>query len=240
MTRLAEATYALYVDYLGLKLHFNGEIDWRPGILEERLDPVSLAKRHDWRVFVQIVEARGEDRIDNRTALVTLFVESPKSWIGEVLGEDFRRLHLARIQRLRRLEETFLDDLFKVQKAAKEGGKEFLDFVLMGNPPHIIKLLGKGAGGICIETLSLLHHATDFASVATNHPLWERKRKACDRYTPLLAPYIDLEQVKELVCNTICLPENDVGASPQLFQPDPTISTFSTVPTEVTQYGFRL
>lgn len=237
MSRLAEATYHLYVDYLGLKLHFNGEIDWRPGILEERLDPVSLSKRKDWKVFVQIVEARGEDRIDNRTALVTLFVESPKSWIGEVLGEDFRRKHLARIQRLRRLEETFLDDIFKIEKAARAAQKDFLDFVVTGNPPHIIKLLGKGPGGICVETLSLLHAATDFASTATSHPLWERQRKACDRYTPLLAPYIDIEQVKELVCNTICLPENDVGASNQPFQPNPTILT---VPTKVSQYGFRL
>lgn len=204
MSSIAEATYALYVDYLGLKLHFNGELDWRPGILEERLDPASLTKRSDWKVFVQIVEARGVDRIDNRTALVTLFVESPKSWIGEVLGEDFRRLHLQRLQRLRRLEETFLDDLFKVKAAAEAEQKEFLDFVVTGNPPHIIKMLRKGGGGVCVETLALLHHATDFASITTSHPLWERQRKACDRYAPLLAPYIDLDQVKDLVCNTMC------------------------------------
>ena len=237
MSTIAEAAYALYVDYLGLKLHFNGEIDWRPGILEERVDPVSLTKRSDWRVFVQIVEARGVDRIDNRTALVTLFVESPKSWIGEVLGEDFKRKHLARIQRLRRLDETFLEDLITIQRSAAEVGKDFVDFVVTGNPPHIIKLLGR-RGGICVETLALLHHATGFAGVVTSHPLWERQRKACDRYAPLLAPYIDLEQVKELVCNTICAPAPDVGASEPTFQPSETISTFPTIPTKE-HHGLR-
>ena len=239
MSRLAEAAYALYVDYLGLKLHFNGEIDWRPGILEERLDPVSLTKRSDWKVFVQICETRGEDRLDNRTALVTLFVDSPRSWIGEVLGEDFKRKHLARIQRLRRLDETFLEDLLVIQRSAAEARKDFIDFVVTGNPPHIIKLLGR-RGGVCVETLSLLHHATGFADTVTSHPLWERQRKACDRYAPLLAPYIDLEQVKELVCNTICAPAFDVGASEPHFQPIETLSTFPTVPTEAHYYGFRL
>ena len=234
--RLAQAAYGLYVDYLGLKLHFNGELDWRPGVLEERIDPVSLMKRTDWKVFVQIIEARGEDRIDNRTALVTLFVESPKSWIGELLGEDFKRKHLARIQRLRRLDETFLEDLLTIQREARAVKKEFVDFVVTGNPPHIIRLLGK-PGGICIETLALLHHATGFAAVSTTHPLWERQRKACDRYAPLLSPYIDLEQVKELVCETICKPEETTGG----YAPDPTQPTepVSTFPTKE-HHGFRL
>jgi hypothetical protein len=200
--KVAEAAFALYVDYVGIKLHFNGEMVWKPNVLTERFNPDQLAKRADWRIFVRVCEERGLDRIENRTAVVTLLHENPKAWIGGLLGEDFRRQHLARIQRLRRLDETFLSDLITIQREAERLDKEFLDLVCIGDPPYIIKLLTR-EGGITPETAALIHHATGFAEIKTSHPLWERKRMACSRYAHLLASYIDLEQVKEFVCNTV-------------------------------------
>ena len=200
--RVAEAAFALYVDYVGLKLHFNGEMVWKPNLLEERFNPDQLAKRADWRIFVKVCEERGLDRIDNRTAVVTLLYDNPRAWVGGLLGEDFRRQHLARIQRLRRLDETLLFDLVTIQREAERLNKEFLDLVCIGDPPPIIKFMTR-EGGITPETAALLHYATGFADIKTSHPLWEKKRMACSRYAPLLAPYIDLEQVKEFVCNTV-------------------------------------
>lgn len=203
---LAEVAYSLYVDYVGLKLHFNGEMEWRPGVLAERLDPMALARRADWRMFVRVCEDRGDDVIENRTAIVTLFVSSPNAWIGDMLGEDFKKAHLARLQRLRRLDETFITDISRIQDAASALGIEFLDYVVTGDPPHIIKSFNKGANGVCQESMALVHHATDFASTVTSHPLWEKQRKQIARYAPLLAPYIDLTETKDLICNSVCAP----------------------------------
>lgn len=92
-----------------------------------------------------------------------------------------------------------------VSGQAEKEGKGFLDYVMGGDPPLIIKTFSRnGPGGVCLETLSLVHHATEFASTNSADPLWDRRRKVVARYAPFLAPYIDLEQVKDLVCNTVC------------------------------------
>lgn len=204
--RLAEAAFGVYVDYLALKLHFAGEIDYVPGILENRFTPENLAKRRDWRTFVQIVEDRKESRVETRTALVTLLQDNPKAWVGDLLTEDFAAKHYQRIQRLRRLDELFLSDLVKVSRAAEEIQMSFLEYVMTGDPPNIIRLVTK-EGGISPESLALIHYATGLCDVRTSHPLWERKRVAAGRYALLLSHYIDLEEVRSLICETICAPD---------------------------------
>ena len=203
--RLAEAAYGVYIDYLGLKLHFAGELDYTTGVIESRLSPENLAKRRDWRTFVQIVEDRKESRIETRTALVTLLQDNPKAWVGDMLTEDFTAKHYARIQRLRRLDELFVSDLVKVSNAASESQMSFLDFVMTGDPPNIIRLVTK-EGGIAPESLALIHYATGLCDVRTSHPLWERKRVAAGRYALLLSHYVDLEEVRALICDNICAP----------------------------------
>lgn len=203
--RVAEAAFSLYVDYVAIKSHFSGQLVWQPGILSSRFTPDQLSKRQDWQMFVRVVEKRGTDPVDLRTAVVTLFTVNPTSWIGDMLGEDFARAHHARLQRLRRLDETFLSDIVMVSKTAQDNGKGFLDYLMTGDPPLIIKAFSRqGPGGVCLETLTLVNYATGFANAASHDPLWERRRGIVSRYTPFLAPYIDIEQVKDLVCNTVC------------------------------------
>lgn len=198
---IATASFGLYCDYVGLKQHFAGQIVWRPGFFDEKIDPLSLVKRSDWRVFISVIEQIGRNRLDNRALLLTMFLHNPAAWIGEVMTPENAARNELRIQRTRRLDEKFFDDLNEISDIACHEEIEFLSYITEGNPPPIIKHFRSGK--FAEETGAILHYITGFANIRTGDPLWERRRAILPYYLQFCRNYIDIETAKEVVFETL-------------------------------------
>lgn len=176
-----------YVDYVGIKRHFNDDkFIWNPNAVYKRLKPSAFEKRNDQAFFIRL-ERIHRDRDAWVENLISGFLYSTSLWVGQLFEDDVTRFHTERLGRIRSLESLFKRDCEKLEFFLYDYNVQ-LDGLLLTSSlrePTIILLYLKKE--ISLETLVVLHHFTKWVdSWNPINPLQKERRFQINKYRLLL------------------------------------------------------
>lgn len=172
--------FQTYIDYVFLKKHFcDDEFIWSESLNYKKMKYESFLKRRDISFFNSLYN-RYKNRRDVVDHLVSCFLYDRNFWIGNALQDEYLMQHQNRMIRFGALERTFVDDCEKIV---------FNDQVhsislTTGNRSSIMELY---PSTICLETLSILDHFTEFTRIwFPTNPLQKWRRLLVHKYSLLL------------------------------------------------------
>ena len=174
-------------DYVGLKLHFSGDLVWKPE-LKLRLTDDSLGKRSDALYFhrAAVKYRRRQDFVD---LLVSSFFRERNFWIGDLEHQENLAFHKNRMRRAGAMLHTFKTDVENICEYMEDNALSIKDLLAGEGVPSLIKNRRKIFGGVTDETLALLDYYFDYCSRAkTNDPLWDANAAALSRYKYFCRP----------------------------------------------------
>lgn len=153
--------YQTFVDYLGIKLHFNNfYFIWNKNKEYIKNKTKLFEKRND-KKFFENFEKSHRKRNDRIEYLISGFIFNPDFWIGNIFKEDFINFHNDRINRLDNLETIFKNDCEKIEFEMNDMKISFEKiFLTSGTKSPIITQIP----GINLESLSILQHLTGWAN----------------------------------------------------------------------------
>ena len=174
-------------DYISLKLHFQGDIVWRPD-LKMRISRDTLNKRKDaWRFNALAREF--PDREDCLQLLVSAFLWNPDFYIVDKENEDLQVFHKSRMRRYTAMYHNFSLELEAIGDYAVDNGIRLSELLNPRKKPAIIQDARKIVGGVSLETLAILEHFFGFCrGVNTPDPLWNEQAFKISRYKYLCQP----------------------------------------------------
>lgn len=178
----SDAVLRTLQDYVGLKLHFTGDLVFRRD-MKFRFDESTLMKRKDAFMFYAMVD-KEPDREVRLQRLISGFKMNPKMWIGEIEDMELKEYHKQRMRIIGALKYSFRTDVERIVRYMEEnkvGVRELLR-ADNGMAPHIITHMDEIDGGVTDETLSLLDKAFKYTKFDASDPLWEDKRFMISKY----------------------------------------------------------
>lgn len=171
----------LFQDYVGLKLHFGGELIWKKSMVL-RIGEDQLLKRKDAYCFFQLSEQYDRETVIQM--LISLFVRKRTAWIGEIFEEESVAFHKKRMAVIGSLKYAVRMDIERLVLFMAERKIDVRKLLLSdGQSPYIVTHQSDIIGGIHDETLALLNRAFKFCSQETIDPLWEERRLMLDKYS---------------------------------------------------------
>ncbi len=185
--------------YVAIKLHFNDEaFFWKTGQLLSRIDFQSLNRRKDYHFFDRFSHLI-KDETEQEQYLVSVFLQNPNCWIGEVFETDVKDFHRKRMIRVGSLTHTFTSEIDNILDYMLENKHTVRDlFLTNGTTPAIIKNRNQIIGGVTDETLAVIDKALNFTSQRnTNDPLWNSQAFRLYKYRSCLT--VD----KQILCRNI-------------------------------------
>ena len=174
-------------DYIALKLHFQGDIVWRPD-LKMRISSETLAKRKDaWRFKALAKEY--PDREDCVQFLVSAFMWNPSFYLVESENDEFKDFHKARMRRMSAIYHNFSLEMEALTEYVEDNEIRLSDLLNPRKKPAIMLVSRNIVGGISIETLAILEHFFGFCRGAkTADPLWNEQAFKISRYKYFCQP----------------------------------------------------
>lgn len=206
MISFTKQCYLTWVDYLGLKLHFNNKHDWyighRPlptwtaGAFMDRSDVQSFA------AFVDFVP-HPRERVER---LISTFIKYPQAHVTTAhhLPDDVADFHAARMRVIGALGYELEQDLDTLYHYCYNNGFRFIDLLSLGDnhTPPIVRDVNDI--GINLETLSVLDTLFGYTRFESISPLWNKNRIMICQYGKLLK--CDKHKVKLAVDKLLHLP----------------------------------
>jgi len=174
-------------DYIALKLHFQGDIVWRPD-LKMRISSETLAKRKDaWRFKALAKEY--PDREDCVQFLVSAFMWNPSFYLVEAENDEFKDFHKARMRRMSAIYHNFSLEMEALTEYVEDNEIRLSDLLNPRKKPAIMLVSRNIVGGISIETLAILEHFFGYCREAkTADPLWNEQAFKISRYKYFCQP----------------------------------------------------
>ena len=174
-------------DYIALKLHFQGDIVWRPD-LKMRISSETLAKRKDaWRFKALAKEY--PDREDCIQFLVSAFMWNPSFYLVEAENDEFKDFHKARMRRMSAIYHNFSLEMEALTEYVEDNEIRLSDLLNPRKKPAIMLVSRNIVGGISIETLAILEHFFGYCREAkTADPLWNEQAFKISRYKYFCQP----------------------------------------------------
>ncbi|USV41130.1 hypothetical protein [Xanthomonas phage BUDD] len=170
-----------FQDYVGLKLHFNGDLVWKRHMVLSLRDE-QLLKRKDAYYFIQLAEQHDREKIIQM--LISMFKRKRDSWIGEILEEENVEYHKKRMAVIGSLKYAVRTDIERLVMFMEENKIDVRRLLLSdGQSPYIVTHQADIIGGITDETLALLERAFKFCSQDTLDPLWEERKFMLGKYS---------------------------------------------------------
>jgi len=170
-----------FQDYVGIKLHFNGDLDWKRHMVL-KLGEDQLLKRKDAYYFIQLSEQYEREKVIQM--LVSMFKRKRASWIGEILEEenvDYHKKRMAVINSLKYVLRMDIERLVMFMEERKINVRTLL--TSDGQSPYIVTHQTDIIGGVTDETLALVERAFKFCSQPSIDPLWEERRFMLGKYS---------------------------------------------------------
>jgi hypothetical protein len=175
--------FAAYALYNALKLHFTTKsYDYIKYHGKTSVTKTNFLSRKDKYHFYRLSRKYNLD--DLKQFYVANFVENPKTWPGELLGESAEEIFLKWKKRIQSLTYNFDNDILKLFEKYKP--KEILH--IKGDYPPLLKELMEG--NINLETVCYMNVVIRFLPVWKKQiqddiiwPMWEEK---IAKYTPLI------------------------------------------------------
>lgn len=192
-----EAVLDLYLDYVALKAHFSGAMEFHENSLRGKIGVDQVVKRSDFGAFLAVVKRFGLDRETNLAVLVTLFLINPTSWIGDCLTMDFSIRHNARLKVLGNLPRVVSREAAAIHEFAARNSISFREMFFSTDTPYIIKNIKRIQGGITDETLAIADSLIDFTNGFTVNPWWRKRKFVLNRYAPLVAYKLSPEFINQ-------------------------------------------
>lgn len=174
--------YSTYLDYVGIKVHFNVyEYCWNPQ--HPRTLPLStFKKRRDCKLF-GYMEKKFPDRDKRNELIISGMLFSKNAWIGDILNsEEINEYHDARIKRLSYLKSLFKMDCDTIDYHLYEKNETLTTLTF---PSIILPLYRKKK--IALETLAIFDYFTGWAVEWTpDNPFEIERRLQIAKYKHLL------------------------------------------------------
>ncbi len=182
-----------FQDYVGLKLHFNGELNWKRHMVLS-LKEEQLLKRKDAYYFIQLAEQHDREAIIQM--LVSMFKRKRESWIGEILEEENVAHHKKRMAVVNSLKYVVRMDIERLVLFMEEREINVRKLLMSdGQSPYIVTHQSDIIGGVTDETLALIDRGFKFCSQPTIDPLWEERKFMLGKYGSWLD--VDSEFLKQ-------------------------------------------
>lgn len=170
-----------FQDYVGLKLHFNGDLDWKRH-MALRLGEEQLLKRKDAYYFIQLAEQHDREKIIQM--LISLFKRDRNSWIGGILEEENVAFHKKRMSIINSLKYAVRTDIERLVLFMEERKIDVRRLLTSdGQSPYIVTNQTDIIGGVTDETLALIDRAFKFCTQPSIDPLWEERRFMLGKYS---------------------------------------------------------
>lgn len=183
--------FEAYRYYQSIKLHFESDSYDAPKYnYKTSAKPQSFWKRRDKYFFAKLAK-RFKEPMEIIQFYVANFVNSDKTWIGDMLESDELWKH--HVRKTQSIGYTFKQDLVKLS----EGVDSFDELFKLsdGTYPPILRIYLEG--DINIETVVIIHKLTGFINkVAVNDPItWPDVKRKLLKYEPFLQ--VDLKKMQK-------------------------------------------
>lgn len=191
-----EREFEAYLDYLGLKTHFNvWKFNWSPR-KAYKVDVGVFEKRNDKLYFSKLAKLYPH-KAERAEFLISSFLNNRQNWIGYMFDDDARDLHFARIKKSSALIYTFNNDVENIVDFMEDKSLSFKELLQAnGQRPKILKCKKEILGGVSEETLALFDKFFGFTRQVTVNPLWDEERLRYHKYSSLLL-VDDINQIKK-------------------------------------------
>lgn len=182
----------VFRDYIQMKLHFQGHLEWNGTRTMEKLTAESLAARRDGVKFHIIADLR-LDREDFVQQLISAFIKDRNFWIGAFGHQEVIKVHKDRMKRWAVKSRNFEIDIGKLRDYMHLKGMTPKDMLYCSSEldaPKVFKLKNRIMGGITEETLALLDWYFDMTR--NRHkaldPYWADYAMTISRYKYICRP----------------------------------------------------
>lgn len=176
-----------FKDYIGIKLHFQGDLVWRPDV-RTKITETSLTNRKDAHFFYSIPK-EFDNRLEYIEKLVSAFLWDRKFYIVDRRSPELADYHRDRMKRFSSLHHTFATEMESIVEYVEANKIILPDLMDTARKPRIIRDSRKIAGGVSLETLAILEYYFGFCSGSTSSdPLWAEKAFTISRYKYFCQP----------------------------------------------------
>jgi len=195
--------YLLWVDYLGLKMHFNGTIDWELGrkpLPSWTAD--AFLNRTDKQAFAAFVDFVPDPR-ERVQRLISTFIKDRTAHITTAhhMPDDIAEFHTARLAVVSALNYHLGQDLDTIAEYCYNTNTTLVELLSLGDShtPAIVRNVNDI--GINLESLSVLDQFFGFTRFESVSPLWNKNRLMIRQYGKLLKYDTDMvkHKLKSLV-----------------------------------------
>lgn len=195
--------YLLWVDYLGLKMHFGGTIDWELGRKPlPSWTPDAFLNRTDKQAFAAFVDLVPDPR-ERVQRLISTFIKDRTAHIttAHYMPDDIAEFHTARLAVVSALNYHLGQDLDTIAEYCYNNDTTLVELLSLGNShtPAIVRYVNEI--GINLESLSVLDRFFGFTRFESISPLWNKNRVMICQYGKLLKYDADMvkHKLKSLV-----------------------------------------
>lgn len=201
---LIRDSYYTYIDYIGIKTHFKSDsYHWKWQTENKKIKFETYLKRKDCKLFKQLAD-KYKTRDNWRQVMISSFLCNKDTYVYDLINlpDDIKDFHVEREENVKNLSSIFN---IEIERIGKYLDRKNLPLDKYLNPVVESPLILTTAGqvNISLETISILDKVFSFTSVATESPIWEKRRQQIKKYSELLElpkPLI-LEKVEFLYNN---------------------------------------
>ena len=171
-----------YIDYIGLKAHFNGDMIWKPSF-KGNLTDRNLIERQDAYIFKKISNKYGR-RSDILNLFISALQNRPDFHVSDFQDDDLLRLHKDRIRRCFDMEKTLEGEVDNLERYMKENDLTIKNILSRKEKPLLVKR-SKTIGAGTPEMMGILDSYFNFCIGDTSDPLWNQRAKSFKHYGKL-------------------------------------------------------
>lgn len=191
--------YLTWVDYLGLKMHFNNQIDWQIGNKPiKNWTPEAFLARADVQAFAAFVDfvPHPRDRVER---MISSFIKNPQAHVttANYMPDDIAEFHNARMRVIGSMSYFLNQDLDILYQYCYNNKYNLVDVLSLKDRHTPIIVSEVNSIGLNLETLSVLDRLFGYTRFDSISPLWNRNRVMICQYGKLIK--FDQQKVKPLV-----------------------------------------
>lgn len=181
MASFTRQCYFTWIDYLGIKLHFQNKLDWQPGYRMPNWTETAFMKRNDVQAFAAFVDFVPSLR-ERQDRLISALIKNPTAHVTEAhhMPDDVYDFHIARLSNLRAFGYNFSKDIDTISDYCYANKTTLREMMLVNTSPLLLRC------DICLETIVVLDKIYGFTNQESLSPLWEHNRIIIAQYGKLL------------------------------------------------------
>jgi hypothetical protein len=188
--------FEAYTVYVAMKMHFNGNYDYKKYNGKIRSKQESFRKRSDKYHFIKISKKYNKDEFEK--LLIANFIEKPNLWIGDLFDDECIDKYIRMKGRHESITHNFESDCQRLYDYITDNDLNFKDLFDVSDGQHPIILKKFLHGEICIESFLILDHIFGLFRKMDNHLndtiVWTEIKKKCLKYRVFFDILIESKQ----------------------------------------------